>query len=278
MAKRLPNAKRASRANPRIDRNIQKHVDNILDFGGFEPNSPKNSKNKRRHNENDSNITYLQTKKIELIPRNIAQENLIDALQDTSKTVVFAEGCAGTGKTYIQLMYAIQQWMEGKFDKIVLVRPVVTADGSNLGALPGGIIEKLGPYLGEALSILKDCLGVKAVTKYLELETISIVPIALIRGRSFRNTIILVEESQNIDEHAMKMLLTRIGEGSRMFLNGDVKQSDYGYMKGNGLVDFLKRLQEKGGSEHFAICHFGKEHVERHPVVEETLRIYGEED
>jgi phosphate starvation-inducible PhoH-like protein len=281
MARRLPNAKRASRANPRADRN-KYTADNVLEFVDFEPNTRNKSRsrrNDRRHPQgedtNTTNNTPFMRKKIELIPRNLAQENYIDALLDESKTVVVAVGPAGTGKTWMAMLHCIKELTEGKIEKIVILRPVVTADGSNLGALPGNIIDKLGPYVGEVMSILKEYLGVKTVLKMLENEIIEILPIALARGRSLRNSAVVIEEAQNIEDHATKLLLTRIAAGSRMYINGDINQTDRGF---NGLKSLLRRLEDVGGSDHFAVCHFSKADVERHPVVAETLRIYGEED
>jgi phosphate starvation-inducible PhoH-like protein len=235
-------------------------------------------KRKRTSHEQTSNLESIKSKKVEIIPRNIAQEEYLDALQDNNISVVFGIGPAGCGKTYLSVLYAIQQLQMGYIDKIVISRPVVTADGSNLGALPGGLCEKMAPYLGAILDILKEFYPVKLLNKMLEEETIQIVPIAVMRGRTFKNCIVIQDEAQDTDVHVMKMILTRIGEGSRMFVTGDLRQADRGFMVQNGLKDFTTRLEQKGGSKYFRVCNFSKEDIERHPAVAEALRIYGEEE
>jgi phosphate starvation-inducible protein PhoH and related proteins len=211
-------------------------------------------------------------KDIKLTPKNLSQKRYIDALLDTSKTVVIGVGPAGVGKTYLAVLHAIKQFEDGEVDRIVLIRPVVTADGSELGALPGGVAEKILPYLGEVAFLLKEHFGVKGLNKMLEEEKIEVLPIAIARGRSLKNSAIIVEEAQNIQNHVMKLLLTRIAFGSRLYLNGDVTQTDTNH---NGLEDLIFALEEAGGSSHFAVCHFSEKDVERHPVVSEVLRIYG---
>lgn len=208
---------------------------------------------------------------IQLVPRNQSQKKYLEALQDASKTVVIGVGPAGTGKTYMAVMYAVKQLLAGSIKKIILIRPVETPDGSNPGALPGGIIEKYGPYLGEALSLLKDALGVKTVIQYLEDEIIEILPLAFARGRSLRDAMIIVEECQDIDDHVVKLLLTRIANHARMFINGDISQADTDF---NGLEELLYRIEEYGETEHFSVCWFYEKDVVRHPVITEVLKIY----
>ena len=259
-------AKRANKRNPRVDRNI-------------EPQNPRDNYRRKDHlnliSSDDDFSSFPRKKRIEMIPRNISQEIFIDALTDDSKTVVIAVGPAGVGKSFLQVLHCIKQFQEKQVDKIVIVRPVITADGSNLGALPGNIIDKIGPYLGEVMSILKEYLGVKTVLHMLENELIEIIPIALIRGRSLRRCAVILEECQNIEDHVAKLILTRIGEGTRMYINGDINQADRGF---NGLRSLIQRLEKYGKTEHFAVCYFNKDDVERHPVVAEVLRIFEEED
>lgn len=261
MPRRIHNtSKRANRLNPRIGRNLP-------------DNHPHFEREYRKHSRLPEEITHRR--KIELEPRNDNQADYIDALLDETKTVVIAYGPAGTGKSYLAVLHCIQQLLDGVIEKIIILRPVITADGSTLGALPGNIIDKIGPYIGEVMSILKEFLGVKTVLRMLENEVIEILPIALARGRSLRRSGIIIEEGQNIEEHVTKLLLTRIAEGSRMYINGDINQTDRGF---NGLRNLLSRLEQNGGSDHFAVCQFSKQDVERHPVVGEVLRIYDEED
>jgi phosphate starvation-inducible PhoH-like protein len=280
MAKRLP-AKRANRANPRVDR-TQKHIDNILDFGDFQPNTSRrtyNSSNRRDQRRNPptedlslDTVSY-KTKKLEIIPRNIAQENYVDTLADESKAIVFAMGPAGTGKTMLATQYAIKALMEGKIDKIIITRPAVSVD-ENHGFLPGTLIQKMAPWVVPIIDVFKEVYSVQTVEKMLENEVISIAPLAFLRGRTFKSSIVICDEMQNATPSQMKMLLTRIGDNSRMFITGD-RQHDRGF-EANGLKDFVERLS-RTVSNTIAVCEFGVGDVERHPVIEEVLRIYDRE-
>lgn len=246
------NAKRANRPNPRIDRNP-----NIEEFE-IETRSPQ----KR------------VKKKVQLIPRNLSQERYVDLLLDPEKHIVFAMGPAGTGKTMLATQYAIKCLMEGIVEKIIITRPAVSVD-ENHGYLPGTLVQKLTPWCLPILDVLKEHFSVQAVEKMIADEVIELAPLSMMRGRSLKNAIILLDESQNATPNQMKMMLTRIGEGSRMIVTGDIKQHDRGFEQ-NGLKDFIHRLEENP-SKAIAVCHFSRDDVERHEIIEEVLKLYGDE-
>jgi phosphate starvation-inducible PhoH-like protein len=210
--------------------------------------------------------------KIKLLPKNLAQEKYVDALQDENTNIVFAVGPAGTGKTFLATLYAIQQLKAGQIDKIVITRPNVSVDDKDIGFLPGDIYKKMSPWTKPVLDIFEEYYSIRDITYMIENNIIELLPLAFVRGRTLKNSIIIFEESQNSTKTSMMSVLTRIGENSKLIITGDVKQSDRG--KSNGLTDFLNRFTK---SEHIAICNFGNDSIERHPVIGEILQLYGEE-
>jgi phosphate starvation-inducible PhoH-like protein len=249
------NAKRASRPNPREDRN------------------QPYDEYKNPHGQKDE---IFQKKKVILIPRNIRQESYIDALEDDSKPIVFAMGSAGTGKTMLATYYAMQGLIAGKYDKIIITRPAVSVEESH-GYLPGGILEKMQPWVLPILDYFKQVWSPQQVTKMLLAETIEISPLSFMRGRTMNNAVILADELQNATHSQVKMLLSRIGSGSKMICTGDLNQADRGY-ENNGLKDFVSRLRNSPRPmNQFAVVEFGREHIERHPVIDDVLYLYGEE-
>jgi len=281
MARRLP-AKRANRANPRADRNSQ-FIDDILDFGGFEPNAPRGNsggnarqrRNQRRQIENkQQHPNTFKQKNIELIPRNLSQEKYLDSLIDETYSIIFAMGPAGTGKTMLATQFAIKSLMEGRFKKIVITRPAVSVDEQH-GFLPGTLVDKMAPWVVPIIDVFKEHFPVSVVERMLKDEVIEISPLAYLRGRTFKNSIVIADEMQNATPSQMKMLLTRIGDNSRMIVTGDLRQHDRGF-EANGLKDFVNRLK-KTVSNAICVCEFGAGDIERHPVIEEVLRIYDRE-
>lgn len=158
-----------------------------------------------------------------LVAKTAKQQDLINALK--SSTQVFILGPAGTGKTYVTATYAADLYTLKKIDKIVITRPMVSV-GKELGFLKGDLQEKTMPWALPVLDVLEKHLGKGAVETAIKNGNIEMAPLALMRGRSFENAFIIVDETQNITTHELKMLLTRVGEGSTIVLNGDVQQSD----------------------------------------------------
>jgi phosphate starvation-inducible PhoH-like protein len=213
-----------------------------------------------------------QHKKVELLPRNTAQEAYVEALLE--KRMVFAVGPAGTGKTLLAVLRAIQALRTQEITKIILTRPAVSVDEKH-GFLPGTLNEKMEPWTKPIFDVFEEYYGLLETARMLEDGIIEIAPLGFMRGRTFKHAYIVADEMQNATPDQMKMLLTRIGEGSSMVITGDLRQHDRGFDK-NGLLDFLDRLTVRSTSE-LAVCKFGREHVERDPMVAEVLRIYDED-
>lgn len=240
-----------------------------------------NDERSYRHNNSNAqlkdNVVQLNnyrkpTKKIHLLPKNLSQETYIDALEDPNFNIVFAIGYAGTGKTYLATLFAIQQLKTGQCDKIVITRPNIAVDDKDIGFLPGNIMQKMAPWTKPVLDVFEEYFSIKEITAMIEENVIELVPLAFIRGRTFKNAVVILDEAQNTTRNSMLSALTRIGENSKIVVTGDTKQSDRGI--NNGLTDFLERFES---SNHIKVCRFGQKDVERHPVIGEILRIYGEE-
>ena len=186
---------------------------------------------------------------------------------------MFATGPAGTGKTYLAVQKAIQELKNHESSHIVITRPAVTVD-ENHGFLPGDINKKMDPWTRPIFDVFEEYYTPKEVRTMVDDGVIEICPLAYMRGRTFKNATIIFDESQNTTVAQMKMALTRIGDGTRMFVTGDMYQSDLKCR--NGLHDFFDKLQHTD-SDTIAITNFGQQHIERDPIVEEVLRCYGED-
>jgi phosphate starvation-inducible PhoH-like protein len=267
VARKIANrpAKRANRPNPRVDRNDM-----------FSDDAPEFiTGRKRKRTSFEQTTPEPKSKKVEILPRNIAQEEYLENLQDERKALIFAMGPAGTGKTLIATLFAIQEYQDGNCDKIIITRPAVSVDEQH-GFLPGTLIEKMAPWVIPIMDIFKEIFSVKVLEKMIQDEVVEIAPLAYMRGRTLKNAIILADEMQNATPSQMKMLLTRIGDNSRIVITGDLNQHDRGF-EANGLKDFVQRLTRNGSGDRIAVCQFAACDVERHPVIEEVLRIYGED-
>ncbi len=171
----------------------------------------------------------------ELTPKTETQRLYLNALKTSPQTIVL--GPAGTGKTYLAASYAAQLYLSRNIDKIVITRPHV-AVGKDLGFLPGSVLDKVTPWALPTLDVLEDWMGQGILETGIKNNNIEIAPLALMRGRSFENSFIIVDEAQNITTHEIMMLLTRVAEGSRIVLNGDVQQSDL--KSANGLAKIVE--------------------------------------
>lgn len=234
------------------------------------------SQSSYRRDEPTTNVVKLGNrsyKRVEILPRNTAQEAYVEALMD--KRMVFAVGPAGTGKTLLAVLRAIKAFRDGDITKIIVTRPAVSVDEKH-GFLPGDLNAKMEPWTKPIFDVFEEYYGLQETKRMLEEGTIAIEPLGFMRGRTFKNAYIIADEMQNATPDQTKMLLTRIGEGSSMVITGDLKQHDRGFEK-NGLKDFLERVS-KTKSNTMAVCHFKREHVERDPIVAEVLEIYGEDD
>lgn len=213
--------------------------------------------------------------KIEIIPRSVNQESYLLALEDRSKSIVVATGPAGTGKTMLGTLWAMKALKAGEFDKIVISRPNVAVDDKDIGFLPGDIYKKMAPWMMPILDVFKEYFTPQEVEEMIKMEVIEIVPIAFIRGRTFKNSVVILDEAQGTTVNSMLSVLTRIGEGSRMVVTGDVRQSDRGDK--NGLQDLMAKIKTRSDLQHITLVEFGRKDIERHPAVGEVLKVYNEE-
>lgn len=219
---------------------------------------------------------FLPTKKtkVTIYPKNLNQETYLLKLQDTKKDIVFAIGPAGTGKTMIACQQAVKMFQEGEVDKIIVTRPAVSVDEQH-GFLPGDLNEKMAPWTRPIFDVFGEYYYSKEIQDFIAEGVIEISPLAYMRGRTFKNSIIIADEMQNATPSQMKMLLTRLGTGSKMIVTGDLQQADRPTQ--NGLLEFLKLYDNFSGHRRVDICHFDHDDIERHEAVKEILEIYGME-
>jgi len=219
----------------------------------------------------ETKLSLRLIKQIDLKAQTPSQRFYIKALRSDVPYIV-GSGPAGTGKTYAAVVEAIAKLVEGSIDKIILTRPMVSVAEEQVGILPGGIIEKISPWCIPLLDIFKEYLGVSQVKSLLEREVLEIAPLAFMRGRTLKNAVVLVDEAQNCVPDQLKMLLTRIGENARMFITGDIEQTDRRIGQ-NGLLDLINRI-ERNDNPNFAITFFGRRDIVRHSAIESVLSMY----
>ncbi|MBR2136359.1 MAG: PhoH family protein [Alphaproteobacteria bacterium] len=216
------------------------------------------------------NDIVLKTKKRYIYPRSATQAKYIQEMMKNE--LVFGLGPAGTGKTYLAVALAVSMMLEGTIDKIILSRPAVEA-GENLGFLPGDLKEKVDPYLRPLYDALYEMLPAEQVDKKLALGEIEIAPLAFMRGRTLSNSFIILDEAQNTTPMQMKMFLTRLGENSRMVVNGDLSQVDLPRGVISGLRDALDTLRRV---DSISSVTFTSNDVVRHGLVAKIVQAYEE--
>jgi phosphate starvation-inducible PhoH-like protein len=226
---------------------------------------------------NYKNIQYLSAKeKTDFdnkfsVPRNKSQEKFLKYLKNKDYRIVIASGPAGTGKTLFGIEHGIKNYVLGNFEKLIFTRPVVSVD-EDIGYLPGTIEEKMAPWIRPIYDILYNFISPKEVEHFIAEKYIEISPLGFMRGRTFKNCWIVADEMQNSSISQMKMLLTRIGEGTRLIITGDLEQNDK-HGSSNGLQDFLEKIRgRRSGS--ISSVEFDKSDIERENVVREVLEIY----
>ena len=200
--------------------------------------------------------------------KTLGQKQYVDAVRKND--IVFGIGPAGTGKSYLAVAMAINALKNKEVEKIILARPAVEA-GERLGFLPGDLQEKVDPYLRPLYDALYDILGRDAALRLKEKETIEVVPLAYMRGRTLDNSFIILDEAQNATKEQMKMFLTRMGFGSKVIVTGDVTQIDLPRGKRSGLVDAMHILNHVEG---IAFCRLTDSDVVRHPLVRRIVNAY----
>ena len=216
------------------------------------------------------NDIVLKTKKRHIYPRSAPQAKYIQEMMKNE--LVFGLGPAGTGKTYLAVALAVSMMLEGKIDKIILSRPAVEA-GENLGFLPGDLKDKVDPYLRPLYDALYEMLPAEQVDKKLAIGEIEIAPLAFMRGRTLSNAFVILDEAQNTTPMQMKMFLTRLGENSRMVVNGDLSQVDLPRGVISGLKDALDTLENVSS---ISSVTFSANDVVRHGLVAKIVKAYEE--
>ena len=199
--------------------------------------------------------------------KTVGQKNYINAIK--KNTVTFGVGPAGTGKTYLAVCMAVSALKSKQVERIVLTRPAVEA-GEKLGFLPGDLQEKVDPYLRPLYDALQELLGLESYAKLIERHAIEVAPLAYMRGRTLSGAFIILDEAQNTTKEQMKMFLTRLGEGSKAVVTGDITQIDLDG-KQSGLVHATKILN---GVDEVAVCTLTAQDVVRHPLVMRIIRAY----
>ena len=210
----------------------------------------------------------LPGKQTQIIPRGKNQKNFIRCIKDSNITL--AIGPAGTGKTYLAVVLAIEGLLSKKFKRIVLTRPAVEA-GESLGYLPGDITEKINPYLMPLFDALYILLDPQRVQQMIQENIIEIAPLAYMRGRTLSDSFIILDEAQNSTQEQMQMFLTRLGNNSKMVVTGDITQIDLSNTRKSGLVEANSILKNING---ISIVNFKHTDVVRHPIVQRIIKAY----
>jgi phosphate starvation-inducible PhoH-like protein len=212
-------------------------------------------------------------RRVQIYPKNLSQESYLLKLNDPQKMIVFAIGPAGTGKTMLAVQWAIDQLKYGEADRIIITRPAVSVDEDH-GFLPGTLQEKMEPWTKPIMDVFAENYSAREIENFVKEGVIETSPLAYMRGRTFKNAVIIADEMQNATPSQMKMLLTRLGQNSRMVVTGDLQQADR--PSNNGLLEFLGLFNDFRNHRYVDVCHFTVGDVERHEAVKEILAIYGD--
>ena len=210
------------------------------------------------------------------VPRSRSQEIFLSMLRNKSKKIILATGPAGTGKTMFATESGVRGFLLGYYDKLIFTRPSVAVDDEELGFLPGTLEDKMAPWVRPIYDVLYRFMHPHEVTSLLEDKVIEIAPLGYMRGRTFKNAWIVADEMQNSTVAQMKMLLTRVGENSRLVVTGDLEQADRDSLT-NGLLDFLDKFRGKRSSS-IGSFEFNRDDIQREDVVKEVLQIYSGDD
>lgn len=222
---------------------------------------------------NQENYKNKSRKSIELIPQSVNQEKYILALLDDTLDIVVVSGPAGTGKTYLAMLAAIKALRQGNCDRILLTRPAVAVDDEKHGFLPGDLNSKMEPWVRPLLDVLREFYSIKEIVHMLNEQIVEIVPLAFCRGRNFKNSYIILDEAQNATPSQLKMLMTRISDGSKIVITGDVEQTDRKTVD-NGLLDLTSKIANQSVPG-MVTCQFETKDIRRHKIIEHILKLYG---
>lgn len=239
---------------------------NIFLASGFKLSNTRNSLSKitmkKKITERSTSPYYK--------PRTNNQEKYVESI--INNDIVLGIGPAGTGKTLFACTYAIQQLQRNEISKIILTRPIVTVE-EDLGYLPGKLNSKMEPWTRPIFDIFLEYYDQRSLTGMLSSGQIEIAPLAYMRGRTFKNSVIIADEMQNSSPNQMMMITTRVGDNSKLLITGDLNQSDR--YEDNGLKDLMKKLMRyKGNISNIEICYFTFDDVQRSKIVETILKVY----
>ena len=222
--------------------------------------------------KSEKNIEYIiKTPKKSVIPRSEKQKNYVRALKESE--IIISAGPAGTGKTFLAVAVGLTMLLDKKIERIILSRPAVEA-GERLGFLPGDIREKVDPYLRPLYDSLYDLLDFEKIQKKIEVGDIEIAPLAFMRGRTLKNSFAILDEAQNATDTQIKMFLTRIGENSKIVINGDPSQIDLPNKQLSGLNRSKKLLEHL---KEISVIDFNHTDVVRHPLVSKIVKAYADQ-
>jgi phosphate starvation-inducible PhoH-like protein len=207
------------------------------------------------------------------LPIGERQQEYVYQLKNPDTSLILGVGPAGTGKTFFACLTAIQQLKEGVFKKIIITRPTVSVEGEDIGYLPGGLNDKMDPWTRPIIDTFSEYYTKSEIKKMKEEGIIEINPLGFMRGRTFKNAFIVADEMQNSSPKQMLMLLTRVGENSKIVINGDVNQSD---LQGasNGLIDLISRIENEDENGEIKLIEFLHKDVKRSSIVSKVLNLY----
>uniref|UniRef100_A0A6C0KH34 PhoH-like protein n=1 Tax=viral metagenome TaxID=1070528 RepID=A0A6C0KH34_9ZZZZ len=246
-------------------------------YSDVEREREKSATRQRKLYENMNHLSHNEKNHFEnkfTKPKNVSQDEYINLLKNKNKKIVVATGPAGTGKTLFATEYGVRNFLLGNYEKLIFTRPSVSVD-EELGFLPGTLEEKMAPWVRPIYDILYNFVSPREVVAMMEDKVIEIAPLGYMRGRTFKNCWIVADEMQNSTISQMKMLLTRLGENSRLVITGDLEQYDR-INELNGLEDFLSKFKGKRSSS-ITSFQFSRDDIQREEVVKEILEIYSAE-
>ena len=250
-------------------------VNQFINNGNIENKDILSSIDKFMINEKvkNQNITdIIKTPKKSIIPRSEKQKGYVRALRQSD--IIISAGPAGTGKTFLAVAVGLTMLLEKKIERIILSRPAVEA-GERLGFLPGDMKEKVDPYLRPLYDSLYDLFDFEKIQRMIEMGDIEIAPLAFMRGRTLKNSFAILDEAQNATDTQIKMFLTRIGENSKIIVNGDPTQIDLPNKSMSGLVRSKELL---GHLNEISVVDFDHSDVVRHPLVSKIVKAYSKND